>query len=173
MLAQQQRGGHRVFLGAGALALIGAVAFGATVSVAGAATPGAGRQVVTIGVKPDGAGRYALIVGGVRVEPGAALQGGAVLPGDFDAPAGCDLKPGATPFAMAIKGSGGTQTYTVICASAGADSVRATLAEGLASLKTMRASVAGQAASAVFPESERAHALGAIDRSIGEIEAAL
>ena len=48
-----------------------------------------------------------------------------------------------------------------------------TLREGLASLDTMRASVATQPASAVFPESERAHALGAIDRSRRELQAAM
>lgn len=59
------------------------------------------------------------------------------------------------------------------CASAAPAPLRATLAEGLTSLQTMRASVATQPASGAFPESERAHALGAIERSIGEIEAGL
>ena len=74
---------------------------------------------------------------------------------------------------MVIKGEGSTRTYTIMCASAAPAPIRATLGEGLVSLKTMRASVATQAASAVFPEAERAHALGAIDRSIREVEAEL
>lgn len=169
MMAQQPRGGRRAAMAA---ALMGAAAFAATVSVAATPANRVGDQAVTIGVKPDGAGHYALIIDGRQVAPGAALPGGAVLPADFEAAGGCDLKPGATPHAMAIKGSGGTRTYTVTCGSAGAAPVRATLDEALASLKTMRASVASQPASAVFPEAERAHALGAIDRSIGDVEAA-
>ncbi len=51
--------------------------------------------------------------------------------------------------------------------------VRATLAEGLASLNIMRASVAKQNATQSFPETERTHALGAIDSSIREVEATL
>ena len=73
---------------------------------------------------------------------------------------------------MVIKGMGTTQTYTVMCASAAPVPIRATLAEGLASLNTMRASVAVQRTPS-FPEAERAHALGAIDRSIREVEATL
>jgi len=74
---------------------------------------------------------------------------------------------------MVIKGMGKTRTYTVMCASAGAAPIRTMLAEGLASLNTMRTSVATQPASSVFPETERTHALGAIDRSIHEVEARL
>ena len=74
---------------------------------------------------------------------------------------------------MAVKGEGTTQTYTVMCAGAAPAPVRATLAEGLASLNTMRASDATQPAKPSFPEAERAHALGAIDRSIDEVEATL
>jgi hypothetical protein len=152
-------------LGAVLLPLLGGVALAAT-------TPGAGQQATTIGVKPDGKGSYALIIGARAVAPGAPLPGGLTLPADFVA-TDCSLKADAKPHAMAIKGSGKTKTYTVMCGSAGPAPVRTTLTEGLASLGTMRASVASQPASAVFPEAERAHALGAIDRSLAEVKASL
>ncbi|GGE01689.1 hypothetical protein GCM10011529_05060 [Polymorphobacter glacialis] len=174
MLGQKPRSKRRLVLGGAALVLVSGTALAATVADASAASgTGTGTQAVTLGVKPDGSGGFTLIVGGRTVAPGAALPGGKTLPGDFTAPAGCSLKPTAKPSAMVIKGAGTTQTYTVMCASAAPAPVRATLAEGLASLNTMRASVATQAASPVFPEAERAHALGAIDRSIREVEATL
>lgn len=169
MIGQQPRSARRLAFGAVLLPLFGGVALAAT-----AATPGAtaGHQAVTIAVKPDGTGGCALIIGATEVAPGASLPGGMTLPAGFAA-ADCNLKPGAKPSAMVIKGDGATQTYTVMCASAVPAPVRATLAEGAASLDTMRASVATQPASAVFPEAERAHALGAIDRSIHEVKATL
>ena len=170
MLGQKPQTSRRLAIGGILLA-----AFGGTALAASAATSRgpSGRQAVTIGVKPDGAGRYALIVGGKAVAPDGPLPDGMTLPADFTPAGGCDLKPAAKPFAMTIKGLGKTKTYTVMCASAASMPLRATLAEGLASLKTMRASVATQSASKAFPETERAHALGAIDRSIREVEAAL
>ena len=170
MLKQKPRTGWRLATGAAALMVLGGTALAATATTS---RPANGAQAVTIGVKPDGAGHYKLLVGGALVAPGAPLPGGKTLPADFDAPAGCDLKPAAKPRAMAIKGFGKTQTYTVMCGSAAPAPVRATLAEGLASLNAMRASVATQPASKVFPEAERTHALGAIDRSIHEVEATL
>ncbi|PZN96055.1 MAG: peptidase M56 [Alphaproteobacteria bacterium] len=167
MIGQHPRSRRRLAVGAVLLPLFGGVALAATAATPAATAPG--RQAVTIGVKPDGAGGYALVVGGAAVAAGAPLPGGMTLPADFSAPAGCDLNAGAKPRAMAIKGSGTTRTYTVTCGSAGPAPVRATLAEGLASLQTMRASVASQPASAVFPEAERTHALGAIDGSIREL----
>lgn len=99
MLKQKPRSKRRLVSSAAALVLVGGAALAAT-----AATPG-GTQAVTIGVKPDRAGGYALIVGGAAVAPGAALPGGMALPADFAAPAGCDLKPSAKAFAMVIKGA--------------------------------------------------------------------
>ncbi len=173
MLAQKPSPKSRLILGGGSLALLAATALAATIPVTSAAVPPAGRQAVTIGVKPDGAGGFALIVGGASVVPGAPLPGGATLPSDFSKADGCDLEPTAKPAAMVIKGLGNITTYTVMCASARPASVRATLAEALSSLKTMRGSVATQQATPQFPEAERHHALGAIDRSIHEVEATL
>lgn len=170
MLAQPPLPRSRSIVGGSALALLAAAALAATVPVAAAP---AGQQAVTIGIKPDGNGAFALIVGGASVAPGTRLPGGAMLPSDLSPNGGCDLTPSATPRAMVLKGSGGITTYTVMCASAAPASVKATLGEGAASLKTMRASVASQPASPQFPEAERTHALGAIDRSIAEVEAAL
>jgi len=173
MLGQKPRStGRRVFGGA-VLALVGSTALAATLETANTPVSAPGTQAVTLGVKPDGAGGYALIVDGAAVAPGAALPESKTLPADFTAPGGCDLEPTAKPFAMVIKGAGKTQTYTVMCATAAPAPIRATLAEGLASLNTMRASVATQPASAAFPETERTHALGAIDRSIREVTATL
>lgn len=128
---------------------------------------------MTIVVKPDGAGGYGLIAGNAAAAPAARLPRGTTLPADFDPAGGCDLSPAAKPGAMAIKGTGATRTYTVMCASAAPARLGATLAEGLASLNRMRTSVASQPASASFPEAERVHALGAIDRSIVEIETSI
>ncbi len=164
---------RRLLVGGGGLGLAAVAVFAATVSVTSAAAPPAGRQAVTIGVKPDGSGGYALIVGGAATAPGAPLTGGATLPSDFSPHGGCDLKPAATPRAMVIKGFGNVETYTVMCASAAPAPVRATLAEGLVSLKTMRGSIAAQPASTAFPESERRYALGKVDRSIREVEATM
>ncbi|WP_426165452.1 M56 family metallopeptidase [Sandarakinorhabdus sp. DWP1-3-1] len=166
MIGQHSKSRRRLALGAVLLPLFGGAALAATAATSPATS---GRQAVTIGVKPDGAGSYMLIVGAAAVAPGAPLPGGMVLPADFSAAGGCDLKAGARPHAMAIKGSGTTQTYTVMCGSTGPAPVRATLSEGMTSLQAMRASVASQPASAVFPEAERTHALGAIDRSIAEV----
>lgn len=171
MLTQQRRSNRRLVLSGATLTLLGGAALTATVSTPGTAA-GAGGQAVTIGVKPDGRGGHRLIVRDTAVAPGAPLPGGLTLPADFSTAGGCDLKPTAKPFAMVIKGMGGTRTYTVMCASAAPAPVRATLAEGLVSLGTMRASVATQRDPS-FPEAERAHALGAIDHSIHEVEATL
>ncbi|MGI4877953.1 MAG: M56 family metallopeptidase [Janthinobacterium lividum] len=171
MLKQRPSSKGRVLIAGSAVVLLAATALSATVSATGA--PATGRQAVTIGVKPDGAGSYALIVGGKLVSAGAPLPGGATLPSDFKAPEGCDLKPSAKPFAMVLKGVNGNTTYSIMCASAKPAPVRTTLGEGLASLKTMRASIATQPASAAFPETERTHALGAVDRSIREVEGTL
>ncbi len=173
MLARSPVSKSRRLAGAASLVLGGATLLAATMATAAAGDPTTGGQAVTIGVKPDGAGSFALIIGGRAVAPGAALPGGATLPADFSTGGGCDLKSGAKASAMVIKGSGGTTTYTVMCASAAPAPIRATLVEGLASLDTMRASVASQPASAVFPEAERRHALGAIDRSIAEVKATI
>lgn len=173
MIRQQPRSRGRLVLGGAGLALLGGTALAATVATAGPAGREHGKQAVTIGVKPDDAGGYALIVGGTAVAPGAALPGGASLPADFTGPGGCNLKPAATPSAMVIKGFGATATYTVMCARAAPAPLRVTLAEGLASLNTMRAAVATQRATPEFPDSERAHALGAIDRSTREVRATL
>ncbi len=173
MLAQQPSPKSRLVLGGTALTLLAATVLAATVSVTSAATPPTGKQAVTIGVKPDGAGAYALILGGASVPPGARLPGGATLPSDFWPHGGCDIKPSAEPVAMVIKGSGGITTYTVMCASARPAPIRATLGEGLASLRKMRGMIATQPTSPQFPEAERTHALGAVDRSIREVEATL
>jgi len=171
MIRQGQRSRGTIAIGGAALALSASAALAAT-----AATPTSGgakaQQAVTIGVKPDGQGSYTLILGATAVKPGA-LPDGLTLPADFDGAGGCDLKPAAKPFAMVIKGTGTVQTYTIMCASAPSAAVGATLTEGLASLLAMRASVAAQPATSLFPEAERAHALGAIDRSIGEVRATL
>ncbi|UAJ10187.1 M56 family metallopeptidase [Polymorphobacter megasporae] len=171
MLKQRPSSKGRVILGGSAVALLAATVLTATVSATGA--PATGRQAVTIGVKPDGAGGYALIVGGKLVAAGAPLPGGATLPSDFDPAGGCDLKPAAKPHAMVLKGVNGNTTYAIMCANAAPASVRTTLGEGLASLKTMRASIATQPASAAFPETERTHALAAVDRSIHDVEGTL
>ncbi len=173
MLRRKPRSSRQLVLGGVVLTLFASTALAATVATPGTAGSATGRQAVTIGVKPDGPGGYALIIGGEAVAPNAPLPGGMTLPGDFTGPGGCDVKQTAKPFAMVIKGMGTTQTYTVMCASAAPAPVRLTLAEGLASLNTMRASVAAQPASSSFPEAERVHALGAIDRSIGEVKATL
>lgn len=176
MIGQTARSSRRVAYGGTVLALFGTAAIAATAAapgISGVSGTGPGTQTVTIGVKPDGSGRYALIVGDKAVAPGAPLPSGLTLPADFSGPGGCDLKPGAKPFAMVIKGEGATQTYTVMCARAAPAPVRATLVEGLASLNRMRASVSTQRATPSFPEAERTHALQAIDRSIREVEATL
>ena len=173
MIAQKPRSRRQLVLGGAVLALLGTSALAATVATAGSPARAGRSQAVTIGVKPDGSGSYALLIGGKAVAPGAPLPGGRTLPADFTGPGGCDLKPGAKPSAMVIKGEGTTRTYTVMCASAAPAPVRDTLAEGLASLKTMRVSVATQPATAFLTDAERAHALGAIDRSIVEVEATL
>ena len=173
MIRQNRRSRGRLVSGSAVLMLLGGAALAATATIAGASGAATGKQAVTIGVKPDGAGGYALIIGNTLVASGTPLPGGMTLPADFDATGGCNLKASARPFAMVIKGVGGTRTYTVMCGSAAPAPLRATLAEGLASLNTMRASVTAQPASAVFPEAERAHALGAIDVSVREVEATL
>lgn len=173
MLGQTQGSNRRLVLGGIALILLGGAALTATAASTGASGSATGKQVVTIGVKPDGAGSYALIIGKSVVAASAPLPGGKTLPADLAGTGGCDLKPSAKPFAMVIKGMGATQTYTIMCASAAPAPVRTTLAEGLSSLNTMRASVASQPATAVFPEAERKHALGAIDRSIREVKATI
>ncbi len=172
MLAQVPVSTRRRAFGAAVVTVFGTAALAAS-AVTPARSAATARQAVTIGVKPDGAGAYALIIGDTVVAPGAPLPGGLTLPGDLDPAGGCDLKASAQPHAMVIKGSDATQTYTVMCASAAPAPVRATLAEGLASLKTMRASIAAQPASAAFPEAERTHALGAVDRSIHAVAAML
>lgn len=169
MILQTPFSCRRLALRGAALALLGSTALAATVATSGAAT---GTQATTIGVKPDGAGGHALLIGATAVAPGTPLPDGLVLPADFSAAGGCNLKRSAKPVAMVIKGIGAAQTYTVMCASAAAAPVRVSISEGLASLKTMRASVAAQS-SPSFPEAERVHALAAIDRSIGEVEATL
>ncbi len=116
MLSQKPRSGRRLVFGAAALTLFGSAALAATVVTPGA-SGFAGKQVVTIGVKPDGSGSYALIISDTAVTPHAPLPGGVTLPADFTGPGGCDLKPTAKPYAMVIKGFGKTQTYTVMCAA--------------------------------------------------------
>lgn len=171
ILRRKPRSRRQLALGGLALILFASTALAASVATpdAGAAT---GEQAVTIGVKPDGSGGYALIIAGKAARPGAPLPGGMTLPADFTAAGGCNLKQTAKPRAMVIKGFGETRTYTVMCGSPAPAPVRTTLAEGLASLKTLRASVATQRQPS-FPEAERTHALGAIDRSIREVEARL
>ena len=95
------------------------------------------------------------------------------LPADFTGAGGCDLKSTAKPFAMVIKETDRTMAYTVMCARAAPEPVQSTLEEGLASLRTMRTSVETQPATASFPEAERIHAVGVIDRSIREVAATL
>lgn len=172
MFAQQPLPKSRLIVGGSGLTLLAAAMFAATVSVTSAAAPPIDKQAVTIGVKPDGAGGYALIVGGLSVAPGTPLPSGATLPSDFSPHGGCDLEPSAEPHAMVIKGGGSIQTYTVMCASAKPVLIRATLGEGLASLRKMREMVATQQQPS-FPEAERSHALGAIDRSIRDVEGTL
>lgn len=170
-----QHGPHsrsRLAIGGVVLALSAGAALAATASAPGAARASA-RQAVTIGVKPDGQGSYALILGTSAVASAAPQRDGLILPVDFDEAGGCDLKATAKPVAMVIKGMGATRTYTVMCASAPPAPVRTTLAEGLVSLQVMRTSVAAQPASSLFPETERAHALEAIDGSIAEVRATL
>lgn len=169
-LRQTPRSNGRLMFGGIVLALLSSGALAVTATGTSGKTNG--KQAVTIGVKPDGSGRFALIVDGVAVAPGVALPDGMILPADFSTAGGCDLAQTATPVAMVIKGNGGVRTYTVMCASAAPAPIRATLTEGLASLRTMRASVAAQH-TPNFPEAERVHALGAIDNSIGEITATL
>lgn len=171
MFAMRPTTKGRLIFGGGGLMALAATVLAATMSVGSAAAPATGRQAVTIGVKPDGAGGYALIVGGTSMAPGSHLVN-ATLPTDFAAAGGCDLKPSAEPNAMVIKGFGDVRTYTVMCASAKPAPVRATLAEGLASLKKMRGMIAAQTQPS-FPEAERRHALGAVDRSIREVEGTL
>lgn len=173
MLGQEQRTSRRLAIGGAVVVALGGTALATTATTSRAPGAASGTQAVTIGVKPDGVGHYALVVSGAVVAANAPLPHGMTLPADFKGPGGCDLKAAAKPFAMAIKGVGKTQTYTVMCASAAPAPVRVTLAEGLTSLKAMRASVAMQPASKAFPETERTHALGAIDRSIHEIETTL
>lgn len=173
MLNHQKRPVRQVAFGGMLAALIGGAALAATAVQPLQAGSPAGRQAVTIGVKPDGSGAYSLLVNGMSVAPGASLPKGQHLPADFSDAGGCDLSPHAKPTAMAIKGQTPVETYTVICARATPASVRATLGEGLASLKTMRRSVATQRATSSFPDTERAHALAAIDRSINEVRETL
>ena len=172
MLTQHPVSARRRAIGAAAVTLFGMAALAVTLATP-ARSNASGTQAVTIGVKPDGAGSYALIVGNDAVAAGVPLPGGMTLPGDFDPAGGCDLKASAKPHAMVIKGVGTTQTYTMMCASAAPAQTRVTLAEGLASLKTMRTSIALQQVSAAFPETERTHALGAVDRSIKAVTATL
>ena len=173
MIGRKPRTRRQRLFGGTVLSLFGGAALAASLAAPAASRAAGGNQAVTIGVKPDGAGGYALILGAKAVAPGAPIPGGLTLPADFTGAGGCGLQPAAKPSAMVIKGEGATRTYTVMCASAPRVPVRATLVEGLASLDAMRASVATQPATAVFPEAERAHALGAIDRSIREVKATL
>jgi bla regulator protein BlaR1 len=172
-LNQKQRTSRHLAIGIVALVAFGGAALAATATKSPTSGAAASKQAVTIVVKPDGRGNYALVLGSAVVAPGTSMPGSTVLPADFKGPGGCDLNGAAKPSAMLIKGSGETQTYSVMCASAAPAPVSQTLTEGLTSLKTMRNSVATQAASTAFPETERAQALGAIDRSIREVEAAL
>lgn len=172
MLRQSPPSSRQLVLGGIALILFGGTALAATLANPGAAGSATGGQATTIGVKPDNLGGYALIIDGRAVASHAPLPGGLTLPADFKGAGGCDLKQDAKPFAMVIKGVGTTRTYTVMCASAAPAPFQFTLAEGLASLKRMRASVATQRELS-FPEVERTHALGAIERSIREVEAML
>ena len=116
MLARKPVSGGRLLVGTAVLALFGSAALAATVAKPHVPRSTSGRQAVTIAVKPDASGGYTLIVRGSAVAPGAPLPGGAVLPPDLGVAGGCSLKPDAKPHAMVIKGSGKTQTYTVMCA---------------------------------------------------------
>ena len=173
IIRQAPRSRGTRLIGGAILALSASVALAATAATSVGTAGTKVRQAVTIGVKPDGRGSYSLILGDTAVAHGADLPHHLVLPADFSPAGGCGLTSTAKPFAMVIKGTGATQTYTVMCGSAVPAPVHATLAEGLTSLKVMRASVVSQPASASFPEPERARALHAIDRSIGEVEATL
>lgn len=179
MLARTPISKRRVTIGAAGVATLVAVALAATASNAGTAEPlwspaepPAGQQARTIVVKPNGANTFTLIVGGREVAPTASLPGGVTLPADFEAPAGCDLGPKAQPSAMVLKGEAGVETYTVMCATQASKTTRAAIAEGLASLKKVRGMVATQQ-EPPLAESERRHALGAIEQSIHELEAEL
>lgn len=164
---------RRLISGGVALTLLGGMAL-----LVSAATPdhqgrSRGGQVVTIGVKPDGRGGYGLVLDGKLVAPDGPLPAGMMLPADFSGAGGCDLGPAAEPFAMVIKGSGQVKSYTVTCGRALSAPLPVTLADGLTSLKAMRASVAAQPATPAFPDDERTHALGVIDHSIREMEVTL
>lgn len=173
MLDQKPRSLRRLVFAGTLIFLLGGSAVAATALEPVESGRDGGKQAVTIAVKPDGSGGYSLIVDGISVASGAALPHGLTLPADFSHGGDCNLGPRAEPMAMVVKGEGGVQTYTIMCASAAPATVRTTLDQGLGSLKAMRASVATQPATAVFPEAERAHALAAIDRSIREVQETL
>ena len=136
------------------------------------ATPRAsatGGQAVTLGVKPEGAGGYVLIVGAAARR--LARRNGTA--GRLRRARRVRPLAGSQTGAMVIKGNGKTRIYSVICVSAAPAPLAAPLAENLASLRTMRASVATQPASPMFREAGRRHVLGAINRSMEEVAALL
>ena len=161
---------RRIRMGGVAVVLLAGTVLAATASGSDV-TPSSG-QARTIIVRPGASGTYTLIVGGTEVAPGAALPNGVSLPADFDGANGCDLSATAAPIAAVIKGENGARTYSYACVGAGTPTVRAALDTGLASLKTLRATVAAQHQPS-FPASERKEALGAIDYSIAEVAGAL
>ena len=166
-LAFTPRPGRRIAVAA--LALAGGTALAASATTVNPPAMAQAAQATTIIVKPDGTGVYALLIDGEVVAAHGPLPHGMTLPADFADAGGCDLRPTAKPRAMAIKETDRTLAYTVMCASAAPESVYATLGAGLASLRTMRNAIATQPATASFPETERAHALGITDRSIRDL----
>lgn len=161
----------RLMIGGTALAVFGGAALAATASGTNAA-PGDG-QARTIIVRPVGGGNFTLVVKGVELRPGAALPAGLRLPADFAGSNGCDLGAAAGSTAMVIKGSGPDVSYSVVCAGAGTADLRATLLQSVASLKKLRGMVATQRTTPSFPDADQRDALGAIDHSLGEVEAVL
>ncbi|WP_374942028.1 M56 family metallopeptidase [Sphingomonas sp.] len=139
------------------------------------APPEADAQARTIVVRPGERGAPTLMVRRMSVAPGAPLPPGVVLPRDFALPDGCGAAGKAPPPAMVFKGEGGDKTYTILCTRSEAASgvEQGAYRQALASLHTVRRSIATQAATPAFPEAERSNALAAVDASIAEIEADL
>ena len=136
------------------------------------------RQARTIVVHPDG--RTAMmLVRRAKVAPGAPLPPDVRLPQGFELPSNCLAGQGGP--AQVVKGEKGDASYTILCARAGdhgkggalAGDERGAYQQALASLHTVRGSIASQATAPGFAESDRRDALAAVDSSIAEIEADL